>query len=98
MWLVSAFNCISHEISLFHSEYESTTGAYGDCADIVGQSVQVINNTYNRYYVSQLRVSVRPDTAGKTIDCQYDNGIISTPVRQLLLVPVATGIYGYFNS
>ena len=39
VWLGSAFNCTSHEISLFHSEYESTTGAYGDCADIVGQSV-----------------------------------------------------------
>ena len=101
MWLGSAFNCTSHEISLFHSVYESTRGAYGECGDIVGQSLPVINNTNNRFYVSQLRVPIRPDTTGKTTDCQYDNGIISTSVGQLLIVPAVTvtgtEFNGYFN-
>ena len=92
VWLGSAFNCISREISLFHSNYESTRGAYGECGDIEGQGLRVVNDTNNQVHVSQLRVPIRSDTAGKTIECQYDNGIIATSIGQLLLVPAATGI------
>ena len=41
------FKCTSHEISLFHDDYESTNGAYGACGDTVGQSVRVNFNTMN---------------------------------------------------
>ena len=44
---VYIFNCVNHEISLFHADYESTEGAYGECGDIVGQSVRSDINTTN---------------------------------------------------
>ena len=76
MWQGSAFNCTSHEISLFHVGYESTEGAYGECDGIVGQSVRSNVNTTNGNnsstvtpYVSQLTVPINSGTIGKTIEC-----------------------------
>ena len=48
VWTGSAFNCTSCEISLFHSQYESTEGIYGDCDDIVGKSLKKSVATINR--------------------------------------------------
>ena len=86
-WTGSAFNCTSQEISLFHIDYESTEGAYGDCGGIVGQSVRSDVNTTNgdnstaiTHYVSQLTVPINSGTIGKTIECLYDDGAISTLV------------------
>ena len=92
VWQGSAFNCTSREISLFHSGYETTEGAYGECGDIVGRSFRVesyVNTTDDSnstgeyyYYVSQLTIPVSSDTAGKTIECRYDDGTTSTSVGQ----------------
>ena len=84
MWQGSAFNCTSHEISLFHSDYGTTEGAYGECGDIVGQSLRVNINTTDStgYFISQLTVSVSSNTAVKTIECLYDDGITATTVGQ----------------
>ena len=46
-WRGSVLNCISQEIALFHANYESTEGAYGECGDIVGQSVRSDINAMN---------------------------------------------------
>ena len=45
VWKGSVFNCTSQEISLFHPDYESTEGVYGQCGDIVGQNVRSDVNT-----------------------------------------------------
>ena len=42
VWTGNAFTCTSHEISLFHSDYGSPNGAYGECSDIQGKSVKTI--------------------------------------------------------
>ena len=87
VWTGSAFNCTSHEISLFHSDYGSTAEgtAYGECGNIWGQSVKTVNGnrTFSeRGYVSQLIIRVRLDEFGKSIECQYDDGHSSKLVGQ----------------
>lgn len=74
VWTGSAFNCTNREISLFHSDYGSTGGAYGECSNIRGQSVNANVSSLVRVYVSQLIVEVGLDTIGKSIECQYDDG------------------------
>ena len=90
MWRGSAFNCTSREINLFHSDYETTEGAHGECGDIVGQGLRVdVNKTDDNnstgYYVSQLTIPVSQGTAGKTIEYQYDDGTTSTSVGQVTI-------------
>ena len=90
VWQGSVFNCISREINLFHSDYETTEGAHGECGDIVGQSLRTNINTTDGnnstgYYVSQLTIPVSQGTAGKTIECLYDDGTTSIPVGQVIL-------------
>ena len=91
VWQGSTFNCTSREISLFHSNYETTEGSYGECGDIVGQSLRVDVNTtnYNNsagYYVSQLTVPmISLETLEKTIECLYDDGTTSTSVEQMTI-------------
>ncbi len=87
VWIGNAFICANREISLFHSDYGSPEGAYGECGNIRGKSIKTIDSIRNisssvRGYVSQLIVSVRPDTIGKNIECQYDDGHTSEPVGQ----------------
>ena len=85
VWQGSVFNCTNHEISLFHSLYETTEGAYGECDDIVGQSVRNTTNSDNNsttYYVSQLTVPISSGTEGRTIECLYDNGETYTSVER----------------
>ena len=48
MWTGSAFNCISHEITLFHNQYESAEGVYKDCDDIIGRSLKKSIAAINR--------------------------------------------------
>ena len=80
IWTGSAFNCSNsnHEISLLHTRFSSTKGDYGSCNNgaIVGQSLSAEGNNYT----SQLNVTITPDTAGKTIECLYDDGLIATLV------------------
>ena len=88
VWTGSAFNCTNREISLFHSEYGNTEGAYGECGNIHGQSVKTINSNISssvKGYVSQLTVRVRSDTIGKSIECQYDDGTTYTSVGRVVI-------------
>ena len=85
VWMGSAFNCTSLEIQLFHSDYESTEGAYGDCGDIVAHSVRTTINTTNEvnstavtHYTSQVTVPITSGTVGRTIECVYDDGATAT--------------------
>ena len=80
VWRGSDFSCISQDISLFHADYEST-GAYGECGDILGQSVRSdvdVNTTNNSttvsHYISRLTVPIKSGTVGRTIECYYDDG------------------------
>ena len=95
MWQGSdVFNCTSREISLFHSDYESTEGVHGECGDIVGQSVKTVtvdvNNSPIMGYVSQLTVTIRPNIIGKGIECLYDDGTTSEGIGRLM-INVTTG-------
>ena len=96
-WTGNAFTCTSREISLFHSDYGSPNGAHGECSDIRGKSVKTIAiesnvSSSNRGYVSQLIVRIRPDTIGKNIECQYDDGHRSELVGQVTIT-ATTGDY-----
>ena len=55
MWMGTAFNCTSREISLFHSSYGTSGGMYGECDNIEGRSVKSISNRGSTVigYVSQ---------------------------------------------
>ena len=88
VWTGTVFNCTANnrEISLFHDRYESTEGAYGVCGDIVGRSINTTNgNISTEYYVSRLTVPISSDTAGKVIDCQYDNGVTVISVEKMTI-------------
>ena len=82
VWRGSVLNCISQEISLFHADYQSAEGAYGECGAIVGQSVRSnvntstmnSNSTTVTLYTSRLIVPINSGTFGRTIECFYDNG------------------------
>ena len=87
VWRGSVLNCISQEIALFHADYESTEGAYGECGDIVGQSVRSISDinavngnstTVTTLYISRLTVPINSGTMGMTIECFYDDGAIAS--------------------
>ena len=82
VWMGSAFNCTSHDIQLFHSDYQSTEGAHGDCGDIVGHSVRTnihttngVNSTAVIHYTSQVTVPINSETMGRIIECIYDDGV-----------------------
>ena len=90
VWRGSVFNCIGREIALFHAEFESIEGAYGECGDIVamGQSVRSDVNTTNgnsaivSHYTSRLTVPSNSDRVGRTIECYYDDGATATLVER----------------
>ena len=83
IWTGSAFNCSNRDymILLFHNYFSLAKGDYGLCnnGDIVGQSLSVEGNNYT----SQLNVTVTSNTAGKTIECSYDDGLIATLIFTL---------------
>ena len=85
-------------MSLFHCDYKTRGGAYGECGDIVGRSFRVNINTMDgnnstEYYVSQLIVPVSSATAGKTIECLYDDGTTSTSVGQATITATIGDYY-----
>ena len=97
VWSGSVFDnyCISCEISLFHRNFDSTEGSFGECGEIMGRSLRVnINETdgFNSvgYLVSQVNVPVSSNTAGKNIECQYDDGNTYLPVGDMI-IPAETG-------
>ena len=95
VWTGSAFSCIGHEINLLHIQYESIEGAYGDCDDIVGRNVNTTDgNISTGYYISQLTAPISSDTAGKNIDCAYDDGTNLESVGQMTIpAPISNNNY-----
>ena len=100
-WDGSLFDtyCTSHEISLFHTNFDSTEGSIGECGEIMARSVRVNINETGRnnsigYFVSQVSIPVSSNTSGKNIECQYDNGNTYLPVGDMA-IPAETG-YSYF--
>ena len=102
VWRGSLFDnyCTSLEISLFHSNFDSTDGSSGECGEIMGRSVRVNitetgrNNNSIGYFVSQISVPVSSNTAGKNIKCEYDNGDTILPVGNMM-IPAETGDNNY---
>ena len=95
VWTGNAFICTNRKINLFHSDYGSPNGAYGECSDIQGKSVKIIesnDSSSDRGYISQLIVRIRQDTIGKNIECQYDDGHRSEPKGQVTIT-ATTGDY-----
>ena len=84
IWTGTAFNCSASDyaILLLHNRF-SSKGDHGSCSNgaIVARSLSVEDNNYT----SQLNVTVTPDTAGKTIECLYDDGLIAILVFTLVL-------------
>ena len=80
VWTGNAFICPSNEITLLHSHFESITHLCNN-GSIVGRSLAVEGNNYT----SQLKVTVTPDIAGKTIMCISDNGTTTMLIFSLLL-------------
>ena len=87
IWSGSALDCPStnNEIVLLHIDFRF----YSTCnnGDIVGRIVSADTNNYT----SQLSVTITPATAGKTIQCEYDNGTHLT-VQRSLAIPTITGL------
>ena len=92
VWTGTAFNCTMNEISLVHSRFSTSTGAFGQYNNgaIVGHSIGVEGNNYT----SQLSITVIPNTAGKDISCIHDS-ISSTTAQFSTVIPSTTGMQGY---
>ena len=80
IWIGSAFNCSNsnYMILLLHNRF-SSTNLKGDCGscnngDIVGQSLSAKGNNYT----SHLNVTIISNTAGKKIECFFDDGHLSS--------------------
>ena len=103
VWRGSVLHCTGQEISLFHADYESTEGAYGECGAIVGQSVRSDVNTMNdnsttaSHYISRLIVPISSGTVGRTIECLYDDSATATLVERET-VNITIGIVNTMDS
>ena len=81
VWTGTAFNCPSNEneIILLHVYinriYTCNNGI------IVARMLSVEGNNYT----SQLNVTVTPDTAGKTTECVYNDGLIERLLFSLII-------------
>ena len=72
IWTGSAFNnCSLYEIVLRHSGFDTGTSraCNNGAKHIVGRSLSIEGDNY----ISQLTVTITPDTAGKIIVCLHDN-------------------------
>ena len=85
VWQGSALNCENtvNTILLLHSRFTSDDGTSSTCnnGDIVGQSLRFENGLYT----SQLKVKVRPDLIGRTVECHYDNGTAVTTIGSAII-------------
>jgi hypothetical protein len=102
VWQGSVFNCVNHEINLFHNQYETIEGAHGECGGISGQSVRTTvttnDNNSTTYYTSQLTVPTSSGTEGKTIQCLYDNGATSMTVGKARISFTISTVYPNDNN
>ena len=87
IWSGSALDCpsSSNEIILLQIDF----GLYITCnnGDIVARILPVEGNNYT----SQLSVTITPGTAGKTIECGYENGTHFT-IQYSTVTPTIIGL------
>ena len=84
VWKGTAFSdCDSNEISLLHRRFRDVNGTSGECNNgaITGRSMRVDGSLY----VSQLKVTVKPEMIRMNIECVHDNGTISYTIGRHLL-------------
>ena len=72
------------EITLIHSEFTTGNGARAVCnnGDVVGQSVDVLNDCYT----SQLSIEVNSGVNGSTVECIRDDGVTATVIATSTLL------------
>ena len=71
IWGGSAFQCSTGEIILRHNAFDGETPQFGDCDDIVGESVGVQDNCYT----SKLRVPISTEVNNRTVHCLYNSNM-----------------------
>ena len=74
VWRGTAFSDCENLITLLHNRFgneESTTTCSN--SNITGRSVRVEESRY----ISQLEITVDPETVGKSVVCVHDNGTTS---------------------
>ena len=70
VWRGTAFS--DCEITLLHLRFENKEGTSGTCSNrnITTQSVRIKGSLY----VSQLEITIDPETVGKSVVCAHDDG------------------------
>ena len=82
VWTGSAFDCPETNNRIYQVHSHAPDESYRICnGDIVARISSVEGNNYT----SQLNVTVTPETMGKTVECHYDNGYISTFLFSLMI-------------
>ena len=88
VWEGSAFQCLSGEITLTHSDF-GTPNAFGVCngGALIGRGLSVDNGCY----ISRLNVTFSAQLQGTTVSCSVDDGRIATKIASTVL-NTSTGI------
>ena len=70
VWRGTAFS--DCEIILLHNRFGDEEGTTRTCSnsDITGRSVRIEGN----HYISQLEITIDPETVGKSVVCAHDDG------------------------
>ena len=88
VWQGTALQCDHGEIVLLHNRFDESYNYIRTCNNrIVLQPLGVVNDSY----ISQLNVTVSPELNNTTVECVYDTGIISTVIRLIQIIVLATG-------
>ena len=83
VWQGTAFRCSNSDGTLILQHIQSTfVNDTDECADdtaartvvAIAQGVEIIQNSTDKYYISQLKLTVRSETDNKTVQCVHDNG------------------------
>lgn len=85
VWKGTAFHHDCNEIALLHSRFVETVSGQCNNGAITAQSLRIVNNSYSKDYVSQLKVIVTPEMIEKSIECFNDNGTASLSVGSVKL-------------
>lgn len=90
VWQGSAFQCISSNILLRHSQYTTPQGASGICNDglITGNSLRIEEHNC---YTSQLNVTISEGLNGQTVQCATSGGQVVGTNN----IAITTGICAY---
>ena len=83
VWQGSAFHCpqSSDEIALRHAQFLESVGVCNDGA-ICAHADSILSPDC---FISNLTVYITPALDGRTVRCEYDNGITVTLVRSFTL-------------